>query len=352
MSDASNQPDLAPITRHLRSMYSSRLLVAAVCHLKVFDELAAAPLAAAELQRRLGLADRPAMVLFPALCAMGMLSRSPEGTLSLTPLSRALLPREPWNLVGYVALEGDDPGVLDLVDRLRRDGPADESAGVSYVKEGDAPSPMDDPKLARWLTLALAGRARRLSSMAAAALPRVEGHLLDAAGGTGFFAYEWLLANPRSTATVFDRPAVLAVAAECLDDFALSKGAAGESVRERVTLAPGDMLRGALPRADLVLAASLFHDWPAATCARLARRFAEALPPGGELWAHDAFLDDSLDGPLAAAEYSAALFTGTKGRIYSRAEHHAWFREAGLEPAATRIATALDYGLISAVKPR
>lgn len=348
MSDAL---DLAPITRHLRAMYSSRLLVAAVRQLDLFEELAAGPVTHDELQRRLGLADRPAMVLFPALCAMGLVERSRSALLALTPLGRQLTRAERGNLIGYVALEGSDAGVLEMVQRLRNDGPLDADAGIAYVKEGAAPSPMDDPRAARKLTLALAGRARHLAPLVAAELPRMDGHLLDVAGGTGLFAYEWLLANPEATATVLDRPEVLKVAAEFLGEISASGREGAASLRDRVTLQPGNTLQDELPRADLLLAASLFHDWPVETCELLARRFAEALQPGGELWVHDAFLDDSLDGPLAVTDYSAQLFWVTKGRAYSRAEYRGWLKAAGLVPSDTSPPTSLDYALISARKP-
>ena len=42
-------------------------------------------------------------------------------------------------------------------------------------------------------------------------------------------------------------------------------------------------------------------------------------------------LNDSLDGPLEVALYSAALFCSTEGRAYSRsAEFASWLTEAGL----------------------
>jgi transposase InsO family protein len=65
---------------------------------------------------------------------------------------------------------------------------------------------------------------------------------------------------------------------------------------------------------------------------------------------HDAFLNDSLDGPLAVTDYSAQLFWVTKGRCYSRAEYRSWFTEAGLKPSMENIPTQLDYGLIWARK--
>ena len=343
--------DLAPITRHLRAMYSSRLLVAAVHHLGVFELLHDRPLSLDELQRRTGLAERPALVLFPALCAQGMLRWEGPGRLALTELGRYLVPSTTPNLVGYAGLEKDDPGVLDIVQRLRHDGPADAAAEIGYVKEGDAPSPMDHPEKARYLTLALAGRAQRLAPLVAGRLPRGSGHLLDVAGGTGLFAYEWLLVNPGATATVMDRARVLDVAREFLDVLARSGRPGADTVPDRVRFLPGDMLTDPLPATDLLLAASLFHDWPTPTCRRLARRFAGALRPGGELWAHDAFLDDTLNGPLAVTDYSAALFCGTKGRCYSRREYRGWFTEAGLLPLPDSFPTQLDYALIAARKP-
>lgn len=344
--------DLAPVTRHMRATYASRLLIAAVHHLNVFEQFGDGPKTIPELQQRLGLNDRPAMVLFPALCAMGMLKRDAAGKLALSDLGCSLTTAGEPNLKRYVGLEKDDAGVVEMALRLRNDGPLSAPDGIAYTKEADAPSPMDDPEAARYLTLALAGRAQYLAPLVAAALPQRGGHLLDVAGGSGVFSYEWLLRNPGSTATVFDGAQVLAVAAEFLDGYASSGRPGAATLRERVQLVPGNMLDDALPRADLVLAASLFHDWPEPICEKLAKRFAATLNPGGELWVHDMFLDDSLDGPLAATDYSAQLFWVTKGRVYSRREYRRWFASAGLTPTEANVQTRVDYALIAARKPQ
>lgn len=345
------QPDLAPITRHLRAMFGSRLLIAAVHHLNVFEELSNGPLPVFELSQRLGLKERPAAVLFPALCAMELLEYTETGALQVTDLGRFLTQAQTPNVIGYVGLEKNDPGAVEMAVRLRNDGPLDTSGGISYVKEGDDPSPMDDADLSRMFTLGLAGRARALSPIVAEKLSKSDGHLLDVAGGTGFYTYEWLLLNPTATATILDRPAVLAVAAELLEEFARSGRPGAETVKNRVTFQPGDMLTDDIPQTDLLLAASLFHDWPTETCQPLADRFAAAVRPGGELWVHDAFLNDALDGPLAVTDYSAQLFWGTKGRCYSRREYREWLTKAGLQPTAENIPTQMDYGLIRAKKP-
>ncbi|RRB04469.1 methyltransferase [Larkinella rosea] len=345
------QSDLAPITRHLRAMFGSRLLIAAVHHLNVLEELSNGPLSVADLRSRIGLKERPAAVLFPALCAMEMLEYDESGNLRVTELGRYLTQNQVPNLIGYVGLEKNDPGVLEMAVRLKNDGPLDTSGGISYVKEGDDPSPMDDAELSRMFTLALAGRAQKLSPIVAANLPKSKGHLLDVAGGTGFYTFEWLLLNQQATATILDRPAVLSVATELLEAFSKSGRPGAETVKNRITFQPGDMLADELPQTDLLLAASLFHDWPTETCQPLADRFAAAIRPGGELWVHDAFLNDALDGPLAVTDYSAQLFWATKGRCYSRREYREWFAKAGLDPTSENIPTQMDYGLIWAIKP-
>lgn len=345
-----SQLDLAPITRHLRAKASSYLLVSAIHHLHVFETLLQGPLSIPELQEMLPLKERPAMVLFPALCAMDLLAFNKEGKLQLTSLGTYLTSASPANLIGYAGLEEQDPGVRRMTQWLKNDGPVDISQGLSYVKDHDAPSPMDEPGAARFFTMALAGRARYLSPVVASQMPRREGFLLDVAGGTGYYTYEWLMANPSSSAAIFDLPEVLKVASEILDEFVENTPAGTRNLKERVTFISGDMFTDDLPKSDILLAASLFHDWPEKTCESLTQTFANALNPGGELWIHEAFLSDTLDGPLAVTDYSAMLFLGTKGRAYSRQEYNTWLSRAGLTPSTSIIPTLMDYGLISATK--
>src|SRR3712207_799170 len=107
--------DLAPITRHLRALYGSLLLEQHLHPFGVFERLQDGPLPLSVLQQHAGLGDRPAMVLFPALCAMNLLRWEGAGRLALTELGRYLAPATTPNLVDYAGLEKEDPGVLDLV---------------------------------------------------------------------------------------------------------------------------------------------------------------------------------------------------------------------------------------------
>jgi hypothetical protein len=342
--------DPAPIVHHLRAAYQTQILVAAVNRLMVLEKFAGGPQSLSNLMLALNLKERPAMVLFPALCAMGILQKDSTGNLDVTQLGRYLMSSSEPNLIGYLGLGADDPSVANMAELLKHDGPIDSQKGIAYVMDSQQASPMDDPALARYLTMALAGRAKHLAPLVAPHLPKGHGHLLDVAGGTGFYTYEYLLLNPDATATVFDRPEVLKVATECMEHFCASGRPGANSIKSRLRFKPGDMLVDLLPQADILLAFSLFHDWPTETCIQLATRFGMALNPQGELWVHDAFLNDTLDGPLAVTDYSSQLFAITKGRCYSRKEHFEWFMSLGLLPSPELTPTQMDYGLISARK--
>ena len=342
--------DLAPITQYLRAKASSQLLVCAIHHFNVFEILSFAPVSLKDLMQKTGLKDRPAMVLFPSLCAMGLLQWNDKNELEITELGRYLTTENIFNLIGYAGLEKEDAGVLHMKNWLLHDGPEDAFQGLSYIKDDAAASPMDEAETARFFTLALAGRARYLSPIVAQKIGSSNGHLLDVAAGTGYYTYEWLKVNNGATATIFDRPEVLKVAQELLQEFCNRYSLDITYFKSRITFLPGDMLKDELPQSDIILAASLFHDWPEDTCQMLAQKFAAALKPGGAIWIHDAFLNDTLDGPIAVTDYSAMLFLGTKGRAYSRKEYRNWLSNAGLQNVETSIPTLMDYGLISANK--
>ena len=69
---------------------------------------------------------------------------------------------------------------------------------------------------------------------------------------------------------------------------------------------------------DVMLLSNILHDWDVPECRTLVARCAAALPAGGHLLIHDAFLNDAMDGPLPVALYSASLFSVTEGRAYQR----------------------------------
>ncbi|MGF1580342.1 MAG: methyltransferase [Gemmataceae bacterium] len=350
MLSALNKPqtDPTPLFESFRGSYGTELLTAAVAHFNIFGRLAKNSLSANELREELKLAERPAVVLFTALKAMGLLVEH-EGQLRLTNLaSEHLVPGGAFDVGDYVGLAANAPGVLEMVERLKTNRPtgADEGGtGAAFIYREGVASAMESEDLARHFTLALAGRAKNVAPMLAeAASLETSQVLLDVGGGTGIYSIACLQKHSHLRAIVLDRPEVLKVA----DEMAKAYG-----VADRLTLKAGDMFTDLeswqADPPDTILLSNILHDWDISECQRLVASCATLLPVGGRLLIHDVFLNDALDGPLPIALYSAALFTLTEGRAYSVAEYSRWLTDAGLTPQPV-VPTLIHCGVLAGVK--
>lgn len=338
--------DPTPLFELFRGNYATELLTAAVTHFRVFQRWGDRRLTFTEMGAELHLAERASTVLLSALAAFGLLRRGSDGRYQLSPsAAEHLCPGSYFDLSGYIGLAANAPGTLALIQRLETNRPAvaaPEHTGAAFIYREGIESAMEQEASARSLTLALAGRARNVAPLLASRLPLGDHRLLlDVGGGTGIYSIACLQANPRLRAIVWDRPEVLKVAQE----MAVAYG-----VPDRLTCQPGDMFTDPVPPgADLILLSNVLHDWDVPQNRALLQRCAPALASGGRLVIHDVFLDDTMDGPLAIALYSAALFTLTEGRAYSAAEYKEWLSEAGLT-AGEISPTSAHCGVLPATK--
>lgn len=323
--------DPTPIFDFFRSLHATELLTASVAHFGLFQHLADGALSANALQKATGLEARPFLVLTTALCAMGLLRRLPDGRIDLTPIAREhLLPHGRFDVSGYLGLGANNPSVLGMVERLRTNRPSGANThsagdpGTTHIFRDGSHSALDQEATARTSTLNLAGRAQNVAPYLGSRLNLFEAQvLLDVGGGSGIYSYALLHSHPNLRAIVLDRPEVLKVARE----FALQW-----KVLERVEFLAADLLHDPYPAADAVLFSNVLHDWDVADCQRLVARAAAVIPGGGRVIIHDVFLNDTLDGPLPVALYSALLFALSEGRAYSTKEYSEWLRSAGLIP--------------------
>jgi ubiquinone/menaquinone biosynthesis C-methylase UbiE len=336
------ETDPTPIFELFRGSHATEILVAAVCHLKVFDRMADGPQSWIELKEHTGLAERPMVVLVTALQAMGLLEKDDSGNYSSTPIAREHLGAGAgFGVDGYLGLAAESPGVLDFVARLRSNKPRgaeDPETGAAFIFKEGMDSAMDREAEARHLTLSLAGRANNVAPHLAANLD-LSGvqTLLDVGGGSGIYSIALVQANPGLRAIVMDGPEVLKVAAEFVEKH---------GVGDRVELLAGDMFADDLPECDAVLLSNILHDWDVPECEVLLKRCAGVIPVGGRVLIHDVFLDDTMDGPLPLALYSASLFSLTEGRVYSAAEYRTMLEKAGLEPLLGITKTLVHCGVL------
>lgn len=349
IDDLFPRTDPTPIFDHFRSHYAADLLTTAVVHLGFFEAFSAeAVLEVSELQRIVGLENRAFVVLLTALRAMGLATLRSDGNVELTPMAREhLLPKAPFDISGYLSLSANSPGVLGMVERLRTNCPSGADTitagdpGTTHTYRAGTSSALEAEETARRSTFCLAGRARNVAPYLAREVDVENARvLLDVGAGSGIYAFALLRKCPQLRAILLDRPEVLRVAAEYAGEW---------GVADRVELLDGDLLKDTYPQADLVLFSNVLHDWDVEDCAALVRRGAASLSTGGRILIHDVFLNDSLDGPLPVALYSALLFSLSEGRAYSAEEYRAWLREAGLTPRPVR-PTLVHCGVLEGIK--
>ena len=161
----------------------------------------------------------------------------------------------------------------------------------------------------------------------------------DLGGGRGTLLSEILVRHPHLRGILADAQGVLESARSLLERRGLTS---------RVDFVPCNFFEDPIPPgADLYILKNVLHDWDVPECEQLIRRTAAALPAGGRLLIHDAFLHDDHSGPLYPALFSVALFLLTEGRNYSAAEYKGWLQEAGLstgEPTPTLVHSSVLVG--------
>jgi ubiquinone/menaquinone biosynthesis C-methylase UbiE len=305
------------------------LLTAAVAHFGIFNALARGPVAASDLRAQAQLGERQFSVLLTGLKALQLITEQ-NGRVQMTPIAREhLSPSQPLDVSDYIRLGAESPGVLSLVEHMRKNKPAGMAKGddrAVFIYKDGLESAMEEDASARHFTLMLAGRAKNIAPVLAQKVDLSTAEcLLDIGGGTGLYSIAFLQRFPRLKAIIFDRPAVLKVATEFAQQY---------DVANRIQYVAGDMFTDSFPaNCDCHLLSNVLHDWDIPECRQIVAKSAAALPPRGRLLIHDAFLHDDHSGPLYPALFSVALMILTEGRNYSAAEYKSWLTAAGLTPS-------------------
>lgn len=314
------------------------LLGAAVSHLNLFTWLAEHPSTLGAICARFEIQTRPADVLLTLCSAMGLVTQA-GGVFHLTIRAREhLVDGSPWSLRPYYDTLQKRPQTQEFVQVLKTGKPANwgsnHSASWAKAMESDA--------FADEFTAAMDCRGVLLAPALAKKVDLSNHHsLLDVAGGSGIYACALTTLHPHLRATVYERPPVDGIARRNIQ-----KRGCGE----RVSVRAGDMFEGVLPSGfDVILLSNVLHDWEDSVAAALLAKAAQALPPGGLLLLHDAFLDADKRGPLPVAQYSALLMHSTEGRCFSVGEIRGWLEEHDLQWRGHH-PTAVDRSVIIAAK--
>lgn len=329
--------DPASLYRSRDELYASDMLIAALTGLDFFSWLDTHPGTIHEIAAHFGFHPRPVDVMTTLFVAMELLQRRGE-VLELTERAREHLVRSsPWFLGPYFPKVADRPIARDLMEVLRTDRPANFA---SRTNEADWHRAMESETFAEEFTAAMDCRGLLLAQALAKNIDLGGGRrLLDIAGGSGVYACSFAAHFADLEAAVMEKPPVDRIAARAI---------AKRGFADRVAVVAGDMLNEPLPPGyDVHLFSNVLHDWDVPIVRQLLRASAEALPPGGLLLVHDAFLNAARTGPLPIAGYSVLLMHVTQGRCYSVAEMAGWLTDAGFETPAEAAGAAGRSALVA-----
>ena len=335
--------DPAQILRYRDRQYAAEFLAVAISHFDLFSWLEKNPQASArDICIAFDFAERPADVLLTLCRANGFITTDAEGRNSLTTLAREHLVNDsPWFLGPYYAPIRDTPIVRAFLEVLQTGKPANWQA---QADGDDWHESMMSEEFARGFTQLMNCRGLAMGQALAKAVGPLIGdrsRLLDVGGGSGIYAAAMAAAVPQIEAIVFEQPPVDAITREEI---------ARHNLADRISVLSGNMFEDPWPsNSDMLLLSNALHDWDFPEVRLLLEKAAEALPPGGLLIVHEAFIDDDKTGPLPVAEYSALLANITQGKCYTPGEYGAIMKEVGFEVGSYR-ETIADRGFMTALR--
>jgi len=279
----------------------------------VFTALRAQPRSADELAGELHVDARGLTVLLDALTAMSLLHKV-DGRYSVPPDVADLLARDgERSVLPMIQHQANCLRRWAQLARVVQTGmPADDVGSVR------GPAADREAFIGAMHTICKPVADEVIADLG----PRPFRHLLDIGGASGTWTITWLRAVPGATATLFDLPEVVPLAARRLVE---------EGLADRVTLVPGDFETDELPAgADLAWLSAICHQNSRAQNRALFGRIHRALAAGGTLFVRDVVMDDTHTQPVGGAMFAVNMLVATPGgSTYSLAEYSEDLQAAG-----------------------
>ena len=289
----------ADIMRLSTQTWANCVLQAAV-NLDLFTKLDRAPdksLTVAELAAALDCDTRATSMLTTALTAMNLLELD-GSRLLITETSSRYLSADSEDYQGLTVKHMNNimHGWINLDKSVRTGTPADDFLPITTEDESEREA----------FLMAMFNIARQQADLVAGAFNLTGSRrLLDLGGGPGTYAIYFCRHNPDLQAVVFDRPATESFARATIKRFELTN---------RVDFVGGDFTTDELPgNFDAVWLSQVLHGESPEQAARLVRRAADTMVPGGVMGVQEFILDDDRRGPSQPALFALNMLLQTPG---------------------------------------
>lgn len=203
----------------------------------------------------------------------------------------------------------------------------------------------EDAERTKAFAASMFGRAMGIGRGIVPMLGKLEGRVLDLAGGPGAYAILMVQANPTLECVTVDLPAI----SECARDYVAKSGLSG-----RIECRPGDYRSDEYEKCayDAVTIFGALHQESPADIVSILRRANRTLKPGGKVYVLDMMTDATHTAPKFSALFALNMaLTTANGWVFSDEELKHWMREAGFAPMETMKAPPpMPHWLVAGVK--
>ena len=278
----------------------------------LFTGLGDGPATLTELAQRTNVPRRTLRILADAMVALGFVDRQGDRYQNSPVAATFLSGRTPadlrpflrfWNHLSY-------PGWVQLETAVRKD-----QAVLAELTEEQGQI------FSEGVEAITAGTAHALATAYDFGQHQ---RVLDLGGGTGSFLTAILAQHSNLEATLFELPAVAAIARQHL---ASKPGAA------QIEIVAGDLFQDPLPSGyDAIIVANVLHLLTSERNLTLLRRIRDSVSTGARLLLVDFWTDPTHTQPTFAALMAGEFLVVAGGDVYSEEEAHAWLRESGWRP--------------------
>ena len=280
-------------------------------------------------------APRGMRLLADACVAEGLLEKR-DGVYFNTPAGKAaLVPGGPADLTKAIRYNRDVYPAWGRLAELARTGRPVERPEIHLG---------EDAARTKAFAASMFGRAMGIGRGIVPLLGKLEGRVLDLAGGPGAYAILMAQANPQSTYVTVDLPAISAEAAGYVAQFGLA---------DRIECRAGDYHADEYEAAayDVVTIFGALHQESPAQIVDILKRAHRALRPGGRIFVLDMMTDATHTAPKFSALFAVNMaLTTENGWVFADTELKEWLREAGFRPGATRpVPPPMPHWLVDAI---
>ncbi len=301
--------------------------------LDVFTAIGSDLVASGDIALKLEVDERGMTMLFNALSAMGLLTKT-ENNYCNTSASKAFLSKDSSQYIGYMIMHHHN--LVDSWSKLNKAVKTGKPVRESVThEEGEG----RESFLMGMFNLAM-NLAPRLVIKINLSKRK---HLLDLGGGPGTYAIHFCMNNPQLKATVYDLPTTRPFAQSTIEKFGLE---------DRIDFMDGDYLEDGIKGLyDVAWLSHILHGEGPEDCRKIINKAVSAVEPGGIIIVHDFILDDTMDGPLFPALFSLNMLLGTeKGQSYSEKQIKKMLADAGVKDMQRiPIQTPNDSGIITGI---